>query len=112
MRRERHKERWTFFVCLQWLGSSGGNERASDNLTITIAAPKLTALSVAGASKVDADGFDGGDTSIVVSGASDIHASGRLDHLTLTISGAGNAKLGDLITTAAVVSVTGAGNVL
>jgi hypothetical protein len=111
-RRDRHKSRWSFFGFLQWLGSSGGQERAGDNLTITIAAPKLSALSISGAAKVDADGFDGGDTAIVIAGASDLHASGRLDHLVLTISGAGNAKLGDLVTTAAVVSLTGAGNVV
>jgi hypothetical protein len=106
-----HHSNWSFWGFLQWLGSpshDGGN----DKLHVTIAVPRLGALSIAGAAKVNVDGFEGGDTSVTISGASDIRASGRLDHLALRISGAGDAKLGDLVTTGADVSLTGAGNVL
>lgn len=111
VRRREHHRSWSLWSFLEWLGSSG-HRRDDGKLQVTIAVPRLSALTIAGAAKVGADGFDGGDTALTISGAADLRARGRLDHLALQISGAGNAKLGELITTSADVSVKGAGNVL
>ncbi|MEP7313212.1 MAG: head GIN domain-containing protein [Pseudomonadota bacterium] len=79
-------------------------------LKLRITLPKLNSLTLNGAGKITVNGLDGGATSIVMSGAGEIEASGRLDTLTARINGAGSADLSRVQATDAEVVVNGAGS--
>lgn len=80
------------------------------SLKLRITLPKLNSLSVNGAGHVSASGLAGGATTMVLSGAGDLEASGTVDTLTVRINGAGNADLSHLAADSASVAVNGAGN--
>ena len=65
---------------------------------------------VAGAGHISITGLAGGATSLVLSGAGDLEASGNVEKLTTRINGAGNADLSRLTVETATVAVNGAGN--
>jgi hypothetical protein len=57
------------------------------------------------------DGFDGGESRIKIEGAAHIKATGRLDELTVRMSGAGHADMSKLVANEAKVTVDGVGSV-
>lgn len=79
-------------------------------LKVRVTLPKLNSLALNGAGHISVSGLNGGATTMVLSGAGDLEASGTLDTLTARINGAGNVDLGHLTTTDASVAVNGAGN--
>lgn len=81
-------------------------------LTVQITLPKLESLHVEGGNDVSVAGFNGGDTKIRAAGAANLKADGQLDHLTVRMSGAGNADLSKLLVAEATVTVDGVGNVV
>ena len=85
-------------------------QAAPGELKLRVIVPKLNSLALSGAGRITLNGLDGGATSIVMSGAGDIEASGRVDTLTARLNGAGNADLSRLLATDADVQVNGAGN--
>jgi hypothetical protein len=69
-------------------------------------------VTVAGASEIDLRGFEGERLAITSSGAVDIEGhSSRYGVLDLTMSGAGQADLRDVVVTDANVALTGAADV-
>ncbi len=83
---------------------------APGELNLRITLPKLNSLTLNGAGRITLNGLDGGATSIVMSGAGEIEANGKLDTLTARLNGAGSADLSRLLTRDADVQVNGAGN--
>ena len=83
----------------------------SDDLKIKVTVPKLAELRLEGGNDVRLVGFDGGTATIDIEGAANIHATGRLDELTVHMSGAGRADLRELVTNDAKVTVDGVGSV-
>jgi Putative auto-transporter adhesin, head GIN domain len=81
-------------------------------LTLRIAVPKLAALKLEGGNDVRLTGFDGGVSSINVTGAAHIQADGRLDELTVHMAGAGHADFSKLSVNDANVTVDGVGSVI
>jgi hypothetical protein len=72
--------------------------------------PKLNSFQLNGAGRVSIAGLNGGATSIVMSGAGQIEAQGRLDTLTAHSNGAGEIDLSRVAATDAEVAVNGAGS--
>jgi hypothetical protein len=91
---------------------SGWWRPRSGKLTVRITLPKLNALALNGAGRISVSGLAGGATSMVLSGAGDLEASGSLDTLTARLNGAGNADLSHLTATDATVALNGAGNLV
>jgi hypothetical protein len=86
------------------------NENA--RLTFQITMPRLESLRLEGGNDVNVAGFAGGETEIRASGALNMNADGRLEKLTVRLSGAGHADLSRLVTDAATVTVDGVGSVI
>jgi hypothetical protein len=83
----------------------------SRNAALTISLPKLTSLELEGGNHVAISGLDGGETRVVVRGATRMEASGKLDRLTIHMQGAGDADFSKLIAQAVEVTVEGVGKV-
>lgn len=78
-------------------------------LEVRITLPQLNSLALNGAGRASVTGLAGGATTMVVSGAGDIEASGQLQTLTARLNGAGRADLSRLSAETAAVQVNGAG---
>ena len=85
-----------------------GDEDDKD-LKIRINVPKITKIGVSGAAKLTATNIEADSMNFAVSGAAQITADGHADTLSLSISGAGDAKLEKLVVNDATVSIAGAG---
>ena len=94
----------TLFVSYDGPGIRNGR------LLIEVAAPRIDAIAITGASDVRVDGLAAEALDIRVSGAGDIAAAGRVGRLTLDISGAGDADLAELAAGEARVELSGAGD--
>lgn len=86
---------------------TGGRPR----VTVRITLPGLESLKVEGGNDVRLAGFKGGESNIRIEGAAHIKARGRLDELTIHMTGAGHADFGNVIADAAHVTVIGVGSV-
>jgi len=80
-------------------------------LKITVTVPTLESLESNGAGDIEITGLNGGEQKLELAGAHNVKAEGRLDKLTLKLSGAGNANYRNVIVGDARVTVNGAGNV-
>jgi hypothetical protein len=89
-----------------WGWSNGGSR-----VVLKISVPHLASLDLQGGNEVRINGFNGGDTSIHIKGAADIQATGQLDELDVSMSGAGNADLSKLVANDAKVRVSGVGSI-
>jgi hypothetical protein len=89
-----------------WLWTDG-----DPRVTIRITVPELESLRLRGGNDVQLAGFDGGESRIRVEGAAHIHGEGRLDELTVHMSGAGYADFSKLVADEAKVIVDGVGSV-
>ena len=91
-------------------GNFGG--RDEPRMTAEITMPVLVDVRLSGASSLEFSGFDGGELTIVASGAVHIVGSAsRFDELALTMSGAGKADLRDVNVADANVTSSGAANI-
>jgi hypothetical protein len=90
-----------------WLPNRNGR-----HIAVRIHTPKLTLLRLGGGHTASIVGFAGGESQIEVKGAAKITASGELDELTVHLSGAGMANLGELKAANARVVVDGVGRVI
>lgn len=90
-----------------WMFSPG-----RQRLTINISVPRLDSLKVEGGNDVRLTGFAGGESKIRTTGAANIKAEGRLEELTVQMSGAGHADFSQLIADEAKVTVDGVGSVI
>lgn len=79
-------------------------------ITARITLPSLKAVSLSGVGRIQLAGLNGGETAIKVSGSGVVEARGRLDKLTLNISGAGTAEMPQLLAENAEVNISGSGN--
>lgn len=80
-------------------------------LELEISAPALDALAISGASTVDLAGFDGGSFDLALSGSSELRATGRVERLVLSLSGANEVDLGELVALEAQVASSGSSRV-
>ncbi len=65
---------------------------------------------IAGHGHQDLGRFDGGDVKLVINGSGSATAEGRVDNLTVRISGSGKARLGKLMARRVRVTVAGSGD--
>ena len=81
------------------------------NLEVVVHLPTLTQLTVLGAAQAELGGMDGGHLRIVLRGASQLRASGRVDHLGTQFEGASQADLRELSAGSVDLQVRGAAQV-
>ena len=81
-------------------------------ITLKITLPRLESLEVEGGNDVRLTGFDGGESRIHAAGAAHILADGRLDELTVRMSGAGHGDFSRLVAGNTKVIVEGVGSVI
>jgi Putative auto-transporter adhesin, head GIN domain len=79
-------------------------------LLVEVAAPAVEAIALTGPSDVRVDGLAADAFDIRVSGAGDIAVGGRVERLTVDVSGAGDADLLQLAADDARVELSGAGD--
>jgi Putative auto-transporter adhesin, head GIN domain len=79
-------------------------------LLVEVAAPSVDGIAITGASDVRVEGLAADALDLRVSGAGDIAASGRVQRLTVDISGAGDADLAALAAADARVELSGSGD--
>ena len=79
-------------------------------ILVEATAPEIDAVEVVGSGDMLLDGIDADALDVRVTGAGDVSANGRVDRLTLDVSGAGDAELGELATGSARVEVSGSGD--
>jgi uncharacterized repeat protein (TIGR01451 family) len=93
------------------LGLADGNcvYRATE-LTYTITVDDLQKLTVEGSGRVELQEFAGTSLEIVIDGAASVKASGAVENLDLTISGAGSFSGSELTSEAVDVTITGVGS--
>lgn len=80
-----------------------------DGLTVTITAPNVSRFVMEGFGDLDLNAIDLETLDILVQGAGDIEARGRVGQLNLTVEGAGDADLDELFATNAEIRIEGAG---
>jgi hypothetical protein len=85
-------------------------ENAGGQLRIRVTLPQLNALDMNGAGRISVNGLAGGALALVLSGAGELEASGRVETLTARVNGAGSIDLSRLQATDATVAVNGAGS--
>jgi Putative auto-transporter adhesin, head GIN domain len=81
-----------------------------DDVEVQVPVSDLTAVDIAGSGDVTLEGLDQDALEIRVQGAGEVEAGGRVDELTASIQGAGDARLLRLSTRNARVVVQGAGD--
>lgn len=81
----------------------------SDGLTVTITAPDVSRFVLEGFGDLELNDIDRETLDILVEGAGDIEARGRVGQLNLTVEGAGDADLDELFATNAEIRIEGAG---
>jgi hypothetical protein len=86
-----------------WQGGSGRTE-------IRLTTPTLNSVALNGAGNISINGVNGDALALVVQGAGNLEASGKVETLTARTNGAGNMDLARLVAGAATVSLNGAGN--
>jgi hypothetical protein len=79
-------------------------------LLVEVATPHVEAIGITGSADVRADDLDERALEIRVSGAGDITASGRVERLTLDVSGSGDADLAEVLAREARVDLSAAGD--
>ena len=80
------------------------------NCRVDITVPSLERISISGSADIIADGFDGGDFELRVTGSGDFEASGELDLLEINISGSGSADTRELDAKEVEVVISGSGD--
>jgi Putative auto-transporter adhesin, head GIN domain len=90
----------------EWVFGQGDSR-----LTVKVTVPELNELRLEGSNDARLSGFNGGSSTIEIEGAANLEANGRLDELTVHMSGAGRANLRELIANTAKVTVDGVGSV-
>jgi len=94
-------------LCIE---TSGVNRHGS-HLEVAVHLPTITQLTVLGAAQAELQGMDGGRLRIVLRGASQLRASGRVDHLGTQFEGASQADLRELSAGSVDLQVRGAAQV-
>jgi len=89
-----------------------GSMRPVVPLRIRVAAPRITTLSVSGATTVAVHGVRDDQLSITLQGAATVHGDGAVRQLTIDASGAGTLDLAGLTAERAGVKATGSATVV
>jgi hypothetical protein len=90
------------------LNCRGAGSRAVD---ITLPGRVFHKMHLSGSGKVLLENVSQSDLALAISGSGSLRAQGSVDRLTVSISGSGNAKLGDLAVKQLTVKVSGSGNI-
>ena len=102
-RGDRSYVRWTR------TGIRGWSE--TDALKIIIKAPSVKTFDLSGPTELKIRGYDQPSLDLTLTGSSDVRVQGRTDAVTVDVSGAGDARMDELIVDDAKVRVSGSGEV-
>ena len=92
--------------------SSNTLDVSGDNLTVTVATPRLTAVKIDGSGDVSLPELRGGPLQLRVDGSGDVNGHGRLDALDAAVDGSGDIDMGHVSIGAAKVDISGSGDAI
>jgi putative autotransporter adhesin-like protein len=90
--------------------SSNTLDLSGDNLTVTVATPRLNAVTIDGSGDVSLPELRGGPLQLRVDGSGDVDGHGRLDALDAAVDGSGDINMGDVRIGAAKIAISGSGD--
>jgi hypothetical protein len=93
------------------IGNTGGGFSARSPMNVSVTAPSLESLTLSGSGTVNVTGVKTSRLTVELPGSGSLFATGRADRLDTTISGSGNAQLGQLIARDARATVSGSGQI-
>ncbi|MGZ4245540.1 MAG: GIN domain-containing protein [Solirubrobacteraceae bacterium] len=91
-------------------GSSNTLDLSGDDLTVTVATPRLNAVSIDGSGDVSLPELRGGPLQVHIDGSGDVNGHGRLDALDAAVDGSGDIDMGAVRVQAARVNLSGSGD--
>lgn len=94
------------------VGTTPGNLDARSPMFVVVRVPSLRELTLSGAGNLAVTGIRGPRLTVALPGSGNIHASGSVSRLDVTLSGAGTAMLGPLVARDAAVTLSGNGTVM
>jgi hypothetical protein len=89
-----------------------GSFTTSVPMTVQVAMPSLTALSLSGSGQISAVNLNAGRLSVTLSGSGVVRASGSADRVVISLSGSGDARLGQLIAREVRAELSGSGQII
>ncbi|AYG95107.1 DUF2807 domain-containing protein [Brevundimonas naejangsanensis] len=95
---------------IRWTRTGIHGWSETDALKIVIKAPSVNRFDLSGATDLNIRGYDQPTLDLTLTGASDVKVQGRSETVTLDVSGAGDARLDELIVSDATVRVSGSGD--
>lgn len=84
---------------------------ATESVKVVVTAPSVTRFDTGADGDLSIRDYDQPRLEVTLNGSGDVRARGRTESLALTLNGAGDAELDDLVVTDARVSLTGRGDV-
>jgi hypothetical protein len=94
------------------IGTTPGNLNAKTPMFVEVSLPSLNALRLQGDGNITVTGINSPSLTVGLPGSGNIHATGTTKRLDLTISGEGNAFLGQLIARDAKAALSGDGTIM
>jgi hypothetical protein len=91
------------------VGTTPGSFTTQVPMRVEIGVPSLSALTLSGSGNVTIEGVAQPSFTVTLSGSGMVKASGAADDLAVTVSGSGEALLGDLVAKAVRAVVSGSG---
>jgi hypothetical protein len=91
--------------------SSNVLDLSGDDVTVTVATPHLSAVTIDGSGDVSLPELRGEPLQLRIDGSGDVDGHGRLDALDAAVDGSGDIHMGDVRIGAAKVDVSGSGDV-
>jgi len=80
-------------------------------LEITLPGQKLHRFNIAGAARVSMEGLSQHELDLRISGSGEVDAKGAVDHMIVSLSGSGSARLGDVAMKKLTAHISGSGSI-
>jgi hypothetical protein len=93
------------------IGTTPGNLSAKTPMLVAVSMPSLDALTLQGDGNITVTGINSRRLTVTLPGSGNIHATGTTTRLEVTISGEGNALLGQLIAHDVKAALSGDGSI-
>jgi hypothetical protein len=94
------------------IGNKPGSMSSRTPMDVQISTPSLSALLLSGSGTISARGIHAARLKVVVSGSGVVEAEGRVIRLGVSLSGSGDATLGELVSRDAIATLGGSGTIV
>lgn len=94
------------------IGNEPGTVSSTIPMSVEISTPSLSALRLTGSGTISARGVRAPHLTVVVSGSGVVEAAGRASSLHASVSGSGDAMLGEIVSRHATATLGGSGTIV